>query len=303
MSQGSFSSDWVQKFSDSYAVLGVAVTADDRRVLKRYRTVAKRLHPDGYALEDTAAREFASQLFARLVNPAYQKLKQEKDRAESSALLRLQVRRLCREGSLTPQSDRAKNLVTHPASGVDIFYEQAIAELAEMQYEPLSRFEAITQEIGELNLIYLQLKMGEMVVREKRTGLVAAVDAKPIQFTPAPASPEAATENYARRHYRRAHEYAKKANWSQVIQELRDAIKLEADQSDYHALLGYAYLQQNLTGMATVYCRQALKLNPKQPLANKYAERVGIKTAPPSNAPAKKPEQNGGLFNMFRAKK
>ncbi len=301
MLNGSFPSDWIQRFSDPYAVLGVAITADDRRVLKRYRAVAKLLHPDAFAHAPAESRNFASQLFARIVNPSYQKLKQEKSRAESSALLRLQVRRLCREGPLKPKSDRAQQLMVHPATAVDIFYEQAIAELAELQYEPLTHFDPITVEINELNLVYLQLKMGDMVVREKRTGLVAAVEAKPINFTPTAASQEAATESYARRHYRRAQEYAKKANWQQAVQELKDAIKLEPDQSEFHALLGYVYLHQNLTGMATVYCRQALKLNPKQPLALKYAKKVGINPEQPE--PAKDdPGNKRGLFGMFRTK-
>ena len=79
MAINALSSDWLDKFSDPYAVLGIAVTADDRRVLKRYRSVAKLLHPDSYAQDQGEAGETASQLFARLVSPAYQKLKQEKE--------------------------------------------------------------------------------------------------------------------------------------------------------------------------------------------------------------------------------
>ncbi|HIK13720.1 MAG TPA: DnaJ domain-containing protein [Leptolyngbyaceae cyanobacterium M33_DOE_097] len=302
MAKGSLPADWIERFTDPYSVLGVSVTADDRRVLKRYRAVAKLLHPDALALLDSETQEFATQLFARIVNPAYQKLKQEKNRAESSALLRLQVRRLCRESAFQPQTDRASQLMTHPASAVDVFYEQAIAELAEMQYEPLTRFASITQEMNELNLVYLQLKMGDMVVREKRTGLVSATEAKPIKFTPAAQRKEVETESYARRHYRRAQEYAKKGNWAQTVQELKDAIKLEPDQSEFHALLGYAYLQQNLTGMATVYCRQALKLNPKQSLALKYADKVGVKATETPSAPDPSTTSKRGLFGVFRAK-
>ncbi len=306
MAINALSSDWLDKFSDPYAVLGVAVTADDRRVLKRYRNVAKLLHPDSYAQGDEGAGETASQLFARLVSPAYQKLKQEKNRAENSALLRFQVRRLNREGPFTPHSELARKLLQHPVASVDVLYEQAIADLAERQYQSLAQFEPITLELGELNLAYLQLKMGETFVREKRTGIVAAADAKPVQFTPTTKDAEAASESYARRHYRRAQEYAKKGNWAQTIQELRDAIKLENDQSEYHALLGVAYMQQNLTGMAKVYLNQALKLNPKQPLAVKYAAKLGIEPPidPESSKNGKKPPtQSGGLFGMFKSRK
>ena len=304
MAINALSSDWLDKFSDPYAVLGIAVTADDRRVLKRYRSVAKLLHPDSYAQEDEATGEAASQLFARLVSPAYQKLKQEKNRAENSALLRFQVRRLNREGPFAPRSGLARKLLQHPVASVDVLYEQAIADLAETQYQSLEQFEPTTLQLGELNLVYLQLKMGETFVREKRTGIVAAADAKPIQFTPTSQDAEAASESYARRHYRRAQEYAKKNNWAQTIQELRDAIKLENDQSDYHALLGVAYMQQNLSGMAKVYLGQALKLNPKHPLAIKYAAKLGIEVAvEPSTNGKKPPTQSGGLFGMFKSRK
>jgi tetratricopeptide (TPR) repeat protein len=312
MAQSSLPSDWLNQFSDPYALLGVSVAADDRRVLSRYRAVAKLLHPDGQVLADEAAKQLAGQLFARLVNPAYQKLKQEKGRAENVALLRFKVRRLCREAPLSPKSALATQLMQHPVSQVDVFYEQAIAQLAESQYQPLDQFEPITRELGELNLVYLQLKMGEVFIREKRTGIVSAPEAKPLQFTPAPEAPP--HENYAQRHHRRAQEYMKKGNWTQAVQELRDAIKIESDKSEYHALLGVAYLHQNLKGMATVHFRQALKLNPQDPLAAKYAPKLGIQTnsiqdvqpnGKSANAQQKQKatKSNGGLFGLFRSKK
>lgn len=69
-------------------------------------------------------------------------------------------------------------------------------------------------------------------------------------------------KKYAQRHYQRAIQYANQANWKSSVEELRDAIKLEPKNSDYHALLGIVHLQQKFLGMATVYIRHALKLNP-----------------------------------------
>ena len=308
MSQSTLPSEWLANFSDPYAVLGVSLAADDRRVLKRYRIVAKLLHPDHNTPEDDTAKDLASQLFARLVNPAYQKLKQEKGRKENVSLLRLQVRRLYRTAPLAPKSDLARQLAQQAINGVDIFYEQAIAQLAEAQYQPLDQFEALTQQLGELNLVYLQLKMGDVLMREKPTGLVSVTEPKPIQF--APADTETVSESYAQRHYRRAQEYMKKSNWKEAEQELRDAIKIEAGKSEYHALLGIAYLQQNLQSMAKVYLRQALKLNPQDPLACKFAPKLGLEVATPLNEqpngkaqPTSKTTKNGGLFGLFRSKK
>lgn len=279
MSYSSLPSDWIKKFADPYATLGIPVAADDRRVLKRYRDVAKLLHPDRYALAEGDDKELATQLLARLINPAYEELKQEKGRAEHTSLLRIKVRRLCREGPLTPTSDIARKLMEHPATAVDTFYEQAISTLAESQYQSLDleTVESVTQQLSELNLVYLQLKMGDGIIRERRTGLITATEAKPVQVAPAPTNPEVATESYDQRHYRRAQEYAKKGAWTQAIQELRDAIKIKATKSEYHSLLGVAYLQQQkLPGMAKVHLKRAYELNPQDPLVLKFGSKVGL---------------------------
>lgn len=297
MSYSAIPSEWTKKFTDPYATLGIPVAADDRRVLKRYRDIAKLLHPDRYALAEGNEKELATQLFARLVNPAYEQLKQDKGRTEHTALLRIKVRRLCREGPLTPKSEIARKLIEHPATGVDTFYEQSVSTLAESQYKSLDlgKFESITQQISELNLVYLQLKMGDGIVRERRTGLIAAAEAKPMQFTPPPANPEVVTESYDQRHYRRAQEYAKKGAWTQAIQELRDAIKIKATKSEYHSLLGVAYLhQQKLPGMAKVHLKRAYELNPKDPLVLRFGSKVGLPVSaamPHTSSSGKRPHQ------------
>jgi len=281
------------------------VAADDRRILKRYRDLAKVLHPDSYSSEETASKELATQLFARLVNPAYQKVKQERDRAETLAMLRFQVRRLSRQGSIATESETAQKLLQMTMKEAEVFYEQALVELVEHQYQPLQRFETVTQQVMELNRVYLHLKMGDLVIREKRTGLVASAEAKPIQFTPTGiVAKDAPVENYARRHYDRAQEYLKKGAWQQAVQELRDAIKLEADKSEYHSAIGLAYLKQNLTGMATVHFRQALKLNPSDPLALKYAVQLNLAPAQQNGAkPAPQPTKQSGILGFFGFKK
>lgn len=296
MSQGSIPSDWLNRFTDPYAVLGISVTADDRRVLKRYRNVARILHPDSQIHQDEATKQLATQLFAKLVNPAYEQLKQEKNRRETSALLRLRVRhQVTRNGSLNAKSERAGRLIKYPATEVDIFYEQAIEELANLQYESLNQFAAITQELGELNLVYLQLKMGEVSIsREKRTGLIPTPEAQPVQFPRARPDHEVVTESYDRRHYKRAQEYAKKENWDQVVQELKDALKIDAKQGEYYSLLGVAYLKKNLPGMAKTYIGQALKLNPQDPIALKFAAKVGVPVPAETN---QQPNQDNGHRN------
>ena len=67
------------------------------------------------------------------------------------------------------------------------------------------------------------------------------------------------------------------------MKELRVAIKLAPKNSDYYALLGLVHLKQKFIGMARVYIRQALKLNPQDLLAQKYATRLKIEPGENTN--------------------
>ncbi|MEO0807992.1 MAG: DnaJ domain-containing protein, partial [Cyanobacteria bacterium J06643_4] len=104
---------------DPFALLGISVSADEKRIAKRYRQVAKQLHPDALTgtAADTAAdattdaattnnsgltATLAAQVIARIVNPSYQKLKQEKTRQATLSMIRLRVRRLVRTEKLVP---------------------------------------------------------------------------------------------------------------------------------------------------------------------------------------------------------
>ncbi|MEO1068781.1 MAG: J domain-containing protein, partial [Cyanobacteria bacterium J06638_6] len=177
MSHAAFSPEWLKRFTDPYALLGVSVAADGRRLLKRYRTVAKQLHPDAFVDKSLEQRKFADQVLPKLVNPAYQRLKQDKGRNEVLATLRFKVRRLSREQQLQPSSERGRQLLNVPEPEIDIFYEHAVEQLGNRQYASLADFEANTRQISELNLVYLRRKMGAPVIREKRTGLVSSAAA------------------------------------------------------------------------------------------------------------------------------
>jgi curved DNA-binding protein CbpA len=309
MSNVDFSPDGIKRFAgDPYAVLGLAVTADDRRILKRYRQVAKQLHPDGQLKNDEATRQFASQVLTRLVNPAYQRVKQDKGRSETLATLRFKVRRLSREEKLQPRNDPAKKLMHLPEEEVDVFYEQSLSELSESQYQSGQQFIQQTQAIAELNLVYLRRKMGDPVIREKRSGLVAGstvqAPVNPVQPSSSEASqPEAV--NYAQRHITRAKTYIAGKKYAQAIQELRDAVRIEPTNSDYHAMLGQAYLLNKMAGMAKVHFRQALKLNPRHVTALKYAAQVGIDTSEfsPNSSNTVGKKGSGGIFGMFAKKR
>jgi curved DNA-binding protein CbpA len=75
-------------FNDYYAVLGLPITADGIQVRRRYIGIAKRLHPDVYG-KTLEEKEKATRFLAKLVNPAYNALSHEREKAEYTSLLRL----------------------------------------------------------------------------------------------------------------------------------------------------------------------------------------------------------------------
>lgn len=191
-------------------------------------------------------------------------------------MLRLEARGL-QPTALTLQSTVAEELIAMSALEGEVFYEKAIASYAEVQYQLLDEAYQITQQLNKLNLTYLYLRSPEPLIAKVPTSMISEVKFQPVELTleqitniqPLPI-------NYAQRHYQRAIQYAKQAKWTLAVGELRDAIKLESNNSDYYALIGFVHLRQNFPGMAKVYIRQALKLNPQQPLALKYATQLKI---------------------------
>jgi Flp pilus assembly protein TadD len=76
-----------------------------------------------------------------------------------------------------------------------------------------------------------------------------------------------AAKGRAQSHYLRALEQIKMKRLTLAVQELRDAIHNDPQNSEYYALLGKIHLEKGLTGVANINLRQALKLNPEEPLA------------------------------------
>ncbi len=290
-----FSSDWQDWLVDPYAVIGVPVTTDTSRLVKRYRTIAKLLHPDRYSGAAPQVRDLVTQILARLVNPAYASVKDERGQREVLALVRLTALQALKDG-VAVQTSVARSLQAKPVHTAEIFYEQQVSALADRQYNDLDTFCDCTRSLIELNCVYLQLKQGESNPRPRRTGLMNAQPEANASIKPV-SDAAAVTSNhlYARRHYDRAKHYAQTSGWREAITELKDAIRMDPTCSDYHALMGFVYLKQEHMGMARVHLKQALKLNPDDKLAKRFIKYVG------ENRPAVAPTQpeKRKLFGIF----
>lgn len=290
MTVTAFSQDWIQQFSDPYAVLGISVNADERRISKRYRQIAKQLHPDQQRQADEAVREFVRQTLTKLVNPSYQQLKLDKSRDETLATLRFKARRLGQSDRLTTENALSEQLSAIGEPEVEVFYENALAELSEGQYASTEAFTASTLAISELNLVYLNRKMG--VIRQKRTGLVPAntiVNAGPSAESDAlsvPPKEEKPPVDYAKRHVDRAKTYVASKAFTEAVRELKDAVRIDPSNSNYHTMLGQVYLMSKMNGMAKVHFRHALKLDPQNSTAQKYTKQLDVTDSP-------RPKTNG----------
>ncbi|MBD2253119.1 J domain-containing protein [Nostoc parmelioides] len=295
MSQTFLPAEWLKQLSDPYAVLGIPVTADEKKILTRYHVLAKLLHPDRYTKNNHLEKELATAIFTCLVNPAYEQLKNQQKRQNILESLRSEAI-AWKKQSLYLQSAVAKQMMAMSAREADSFYQQAIATCAEAQYKYPRKCHQVTRQIITLNLAYLSLQKSDPLILEVKPSVKSQEKPQPVEpqereiTSDEKASVQPAVINYAPRHYQRGLQYTKQGQWASAVQELRDAIKLEPSNSDYYALLGFVYLRQSFVGMAKVYMRQALKLNPRQELALKYAKYLKIECIdnldPPSVAKA-----------------
>jgi curved DNA-binding protein CbpA len=309
-------------FTDHHAVLGMPIGADVKEVRKRYLKIARRLHPDSCKAASDAEKKLASQLLSKLVNPAYEQLSQNNNRDYLVSLGHM-GRRLAAEGAKAPlASEAAKQLFRSGGANLDNAYRSLVQKLATTQYDSLNAVLDKIAEISELNMVYLILSKGDFVKSGERRvdartpgedpkkDAQAAAEArrKDLRPTPpgAPGSPSSPLPDSgltrAAEYIRRAESYMSKNNFAAAVLELREALKLDPNNSRCHSLIGAAYLKQNQATMAKVHINKALQLNPKDELAmkgkqylDKLAQKGGggsqqkVAPQPPAGKPQDKP--------------
>ena len=305
----SFQDEWIiAAEKDPYAALGLSLNAEDRRILKRYHQIATLLHPDVQAGSNSSLNQVADQLIAKVINPAYQRLKQEKSRSEILANMRFRVRQLDRQDKLTPSFESAQQLLRIPEAEVEVFYENTINQLAARQLDSIGEFGTVLSGLNQLNLAFLHRTIGKPI-RPKRTGLVA-VDPDPVTEDPQTEDPKPAEPpviNYAEKYGIRARTYLNQRNYDLAIQELREALKIVPNGIELHSMLGQAYLMKKSYGMARAHLKRVLELNPNHSVALKYSQvlekRVAEKRKAASqtvqSAPRPEPKQQSWINKLL----
>ncbi|MBW4470320.1 MAG: J domain-containing protein [Stenomitos rutilans HA7619-LM2] len=307
-------------FIDHHAILGVPVDAEIKDIRKRYLKIARRLHPDSASSETEASRLQASDLLSKLVNPAWEKLSQERDRSEYMIVLKLKGQQALRQQGELVLGPLAKQLST--STNPDHFYINSLKDLAAQQYELLDQTLELTAQISELNLVYLMRKeaKGELQTGEKKSSPPQSSEAMPpTARSQAPvAAPPPVRESQADQYYRRAEGFVAKNNFAQAILELREALQADPNNSRCHSLMGMIYLKQNQGTMAKIHFNKALQLNPQDTMAHEGIQRLEqaqkpaskttgstAKPGAPKETSGKKPDDKagGGLFGLFGGKK
>ncbi len=277
MSQNYLSPEWLKLLIDPYAMLGVSINADERQISKRYYVLAKQLHPDNYINKNKPDQALASAVFTQLINPAYEQLKQAKKRLDVIAIMRSEAKVLDPEKAVSIQISIIQSIAKMSAQEAELFYENTIKSYSNSQYYSLPQAYQVTKQLNALNIVYLSSQLPKHSLVNEPQPIILQQETQGIKKTLSSTTilkPDLI--NYAQRNYERAIEYSNQQQWNLAVQELRDAIKLEPTNSDYYALLGVVHFQQKFIGMAKVYIRQALKINPQQPLALKYANLLEI---------------------------
>jgi len=266
INQGLFQFD----FTDFHAILGVPIQADSREIRKRYMRIAKNLHPDSSSIGTPEEKQQASQILSKLVNPAYEKLSQEKDYKEYMVMLRLKGQQAAQQNSGDNlQTESAKQLAE--AKDVEVEYKKVMENLATQQYQSLNDFTKVTGEISELNMVYLMRSGSSGAKSANKPKAAAPPPPKPGGKQPPAPPPKVEKKSPIDGYYGRAKELTEKGNFPKAILELRDALKLEPSNSDCHSLLGRIYLKQEQKTMAKIHINKALDGNPQ------HAEALELK--------------------------
>lgn len=303
-------------FTDCHAILGVPIDADFKEIRKRYLIIARYLHPDTCAAQNISDKQSANHILSKLVNPAYKKLSQDYSRVEYMVMLREMGKRLAQDTVSGISLKNELSIQLQQSTEIDQAYQKAIAQLTQLQYESLERVVPTISQLSELNLVYLRRKGGTgfMVARTTAPAVVSSQKSQPsAPPPPSPTEPES-PPSPAEPYLRRAQSLMEKNLFAPASVELKDALKLEPNNSRCHSLMGTVYLKQNQATMAKVHINKALQLDPKDPIAlegkqllDRLASNAGAQTATSDKTAAKKPSGssgNGGMFGgLFGGKK
>jgi curved DNA-binding protein CbpA len=290
---------------DYHAILGVPLDAGPQDIRRRYMRVARALHPDTTGHLSEEDRQIAAQLLSRLVNPAYEKLFNDKVRAEHNLILKMIGQRVAQD--TLPFETEAANLLLRQ-SDPEAYYRETLAKLNERQFAIPHETMQVINEISELNLAMLRWQYaGNTVAFVNRPAPTpeAPAPSPPAPTASAPTAPEPAQPSFLDQFYNRAEELVRLKDYPGALRELDDALKLDSGDARCLSLKGYVYLQTNQLKMAKIHFERALKRDKSNTRAIQgleVVEKMLAKQAKENEAKAKttpEKKKGKGLFGFF----
>ena len=313
---------------DHHAILGVSLDADPKQIRLGYLKIAQQLHPDTYKA-DPAKKHLAGQILSKLVNPAYEELSRKNAFAVHQLVLTQIGKRLAEnKDKITTENPLVQKLLTS-GDRLELVYPSLLKNLIADQYQSLEQAANKVGKISELNMVYLMLK-GDLEINRKTqlsvrksAGTVSEptvsqahqTQVQPSKVSSSPVtkteSEEPTPQSRVDSFVGRAYQYIAKGDYDQAITELRDALKIDPNNSTTHALMGSAYLRKKQLTMAKVHIDKAYQANPHDPRiveSKKELEKMTkiVNKSKTSNSTAKPESKSGnsGFFSgFFGAKK
>ncbi|MEG3439583.1 J domain-containing protein [Pannus brasiliensis CCIBt3594] len=302
--QGLFQFDLI----DYYAILGVSIDADREAIRERYLKIAYKLHPDTCKTASAKERDLANQILSKFVNPAYEQLSRDIPRQEFRLIIAQIGKGAAAELSKITVASEAAQKLTRSTANHELAYQKLVQSLAIDQYTALENSYQKIAQLSELNLVYLMLTEGQGNQKALKNPVAQHVAAAPTEPADTAAPPR---ESSLDAYIRRARTALDRKDPAGAVRELRDAIRMDPENSTGHALLGLAYLRQNQLSMARVHINRAWKANPQEPTVIE-AKRELDKVIRPNiemqdekgrkNASGDRPKE-GGFWSIFGGKK
>ena len=296
---------------DHHAILGVPLDADAKQVRKRYLKIARKLHPDSLRAATDEQKQQASELLSKLVNPAYEKLSQEKSSVEHKVSLRLKGQQLQAQPALLSLSTEQFKKVAK-SNNVEYAYNNALEPLVLKQYESLDQVMDAIGDISELNAIYV-MRQGGAPGEAEQPDKQPSTNEGGAGATPDDEGKVTVLSHRERRakliesFINRAKEFEYKGNFPRAIVELREAVNAHPQNPKCHAELGRMYMRNKQLKLASIHTNRALEIEPKNEIAvdiKKKLDTLAKRAAKGSKASTASGDKPGGLFGgLFGGKK
>ena len=273
---------------DYYSILGVPISADPKTIRVRYLKLAYQLHPDTNRAATKEEKDQASNILSKIVNPAYENLYKDKLRKECELIFAEIAQRLAPDfDKIILTSEIAKKLLQEDDQKLAQKYQELIEQIRKDQYQDFNKVLVRVGLLSELNMIYL--------VRQKQQELsqVSTVEQSSQSDSPA-VEKEPLTR--LEKLILSAKKHIETVNYERALFDLREAVKLDANCAEAHALLGSVYLEQNNKTYGRIHINKAVSLDSSNPEVKKAQEKLDAieNKGKKAQAKASKKSKKGG---------